>query len=340
VSADAEKPVVSIVATFHNIKPALIRRCVDSLVAQRFSKSYELILVDDCSTDDTLTILRSYQGYDFVTLLELSTNVGAGGARNAGIRAARAKYVTFVDGDDFVSPYYLGLLVGTQAATSAQFVVSKCVIIPYNRVNKERDWKRDADVVVMDRSQYLEALCYEEVTESPWGKLAPRELYLQHPFPEGMSYEDVAIAAEHALCCERFAFVPTVVYGYVMRPESVVHKSVAPFKQATDFRNAITAMLNPIARTMGDDALPLCYRRCLELARLHSLLKVTDGKPSEVSAMDRKAIDQIRASLPAIAKDPKAPLRNVARFRILAKSPAMYDKLFGAFEAIKKGVER
>lgn len=230
MSADAEKPVVSIVATFHNIKPALIRRCVDSLVAQRFSKSYELILVDDCSTDDTLTILRSYQGYDFVTLLELSTNVGAGGARNAGIRAARAKYVTFVDGDDFVSPYYLGLLVGTQAATSAQFVVSKCVIIPYNRVNKERDWKRDADVVVMDRSQYLEALCYEEVTESPWGKLAPRELYLQHPFPEGMSYEDVAIAAEHALCCERFAFVPTVVYGYVMRPESVVHKSVAPFK--------------------------------------------------------------------------------------------------------------
>ena len=219
-------------------------------------------------------------------------------------------------------------------------MVSKCVIIPYNRVNKERDWKRDADVVVMDRSQYLEALCYEEVTESPWGKLAPRELYLQHPFPEGMSYEDVAIAAEHALCCERFAFVPTVVYGYVMRPESVVHKSVAPFKQATDFRNAITAMLNPIARTMGDDALPLCYRRCLELARLHSLLKVTDGKPSEVRAMDRKAIDQIRASLPAIAKDPKAPLRNVARFRILAKSPAMYDKLFGAFEAIKKGVER
>ena len=62
MSADAEKPVVSIVATFHNIKPALIRRCVDSLVAQRFSKSYELILVDDCSTDDTLTILRSYQG--------------------------------------------------------------------------------------------------------------------------------------------------------------------------------------------------------------------------------------------------------------------------------------
>lgn len=99
------KPLISVIIPVYNVAPYL-RRCVDSLLAQTYP-NYELILVDDGSTDDSPAICDVYkERYGRVRVMHQS-NQGVSTARNHGIEAARGEYISFVDADDWVEPGFL-----------------------------------------------------------------------------------------------------------------------------------------------------------------------------------------------------------------------------------------
>lgn len=338
--AKTTQPSVSMIATFHNIEAKLVRRCVGSMLGQQFEEPYEILLVDDASTDDTPQLLAEYERHDNVRVLRLPHNVGPGGARNAGVRAAKSDFITFVDGDDFVSPQYLSVLLGAQRTTCADLAASKHVVIPYSKASEDIEWGSEVRAVQIDQGEYIKDLCYEKTNEAPWNKLARRELYLNQPFPESMRYEDVAVAGRHVLACQNFALVETPTYGYVMRPESVVHKKVTSYRQATDFYRAIGDFLDPLGGFAGSMASALCYRRCLELARLHSVLHLVGDEPEKAARLDSAVVAELRGLLGGAADAPEAPRGNIMRFRLLAWAPRLYDAIFATYEIIKKGVRR
>lgn len=74
-----------------------IRGCIESLIKQSFSQSYEIIVVDDGSTDNTLTVLEKFQ--QDIKIIEHGTNKGLGTARNTGWEAARGDIVAYIDDD-------------------------------------------------------------------------------------------------------------------------------------------------------------------------------------------------------------------------------------------------
>lgn len=77
-----------------------VERAIDSVIDQKF-KDYELIVVDDCSTDNTYNILKSYSKIDNVKILKTKKNSGtAAGARNVAIENSCGEYMIFLDGDD------------------------------------------------------------------------------------------------------------------------------------------------------------------------------------------------------------------------------------------------
>lgn len=79
-----------------------IRECLDSIVKQTY-KDLEIILVDDCSLDDTFSIMREYASKDDrIVLIKNPINLGAGASRNIGLTSATGDYVTFVDSDDYL----------------------------------------------------------------------------------------------------------------------------------------------------------------------------------------------------------------------------------------------
>lgn len=75
--------------------------CLDSALSQDFA-AYELLLVDDCSKDSSVSICREYEpNYPQVRFIQREVNGGVGAARNTGLEHASGEYVTFLDNDDY-----------------------------------------------------------------------------------------------------------------------------------------------------------------------------------------------------------------------------------------------
>lgn len=104
------RPLVSVIIPTYNNERQL-PRCIDSLLAQSYG-SFELIAIDDGSTDGSSSLLDAYAERDARIRVIHKKNGGVSSARNAGIDDAKGKFITFVDGDDAVDPSYLEYLVG------------------------------------------------------------------------------------------------------------------------------------------------------------------------------------------------------------------------------------
>jgi len=92
---------ISVIVPIYNTEPYL-SRCLDSLVNQTL-KSIEIICINDCSTDNSLSILRKYAAkYSQLKIINFEKNQGVSVARNAGMEIAKGEYIGFVDSDDYV----------------------------------------------------------------------------------------------------------------------------------------------------------------------------------------------------------------------------------------------
>lgn len=104
-------PKVSVVVPSYNHAPFLRQR-IDSILAQTF-QDFELILLDDCSTDDSRSILSSYSGNPHVTAIQFNEkNSGSTFKQwNKGVRLARGEYIWIAESDDYADPHFLERLV-------------------------------------------------------------------------------------------------------------------------------------------------------------------------------------------------------------------------------------
>jgi glycosyltransferase involved in cell wall biosynthesis len=104
-------PTISFILPCFNVA-LYVGRCIESIERQDIPlESYEIICVDDCSTDDTRGVIKEYQTrYDNILLYCHKHNKNAGGARNTGLSFAKGKYIWFVDPDDCIIPNVLSRL--------------------------------------------------------------------------------------------------------------------------------------------------------------------------------------------------------------------------------------
>lgn len=103
-------PKLSVVVPFHNV--AAFADAALSSLARNSGPDVEFLLVDDCSTDDTPSVIdRWAERLPQAEVIRHGTNVGIAAARNSGIDAARGDFVTFLDGDDWYAPGHLARLL-------------------------------------------------------------------------------------------------------------------------------------------------------------------------------------------------------------------------------------
>lgn len=199
--------------------------CMNSLLHQTIS-NYEIIAVDDHSTDDSLAMLRNLeQQYpDRLRVLESSQNHHQGGAKNRGLSIARGEWIAFIDADDWVVPDYFERLLREAEKTGADCVgTDYCIVTEHTMepgpvvANSRPDQVGELDDA-RRRSLILDSgsLCV---------KIYRREIVVDCPsrFPEDIFYEDNALANTWILRMHRFAYVPGPLYFYYQHDDSTVH---------------------------------------------------------------------------------------------------------------------
>lgn len=123
----ADQPLVSIIVPVYNVE-RYIEKCFNSILAQTY-KNIELVVVNDCSPGNIKQIFAKYsKKFANAKLVNLSKNGGLFRARIAGVKAADGAYVTFIDGDDYISFDYIRLLVDQACAASADIVMATTVL--------------------------------------------------------------------------------------------------------------------------------------------------------------------------------------------------------------------
>ena len=143
------KEVVSIITPTYNAS-RFIQETIKSVQAQSYPY-WEMIIVDDCSTDDTINKIKQEIKFDSrIHLLELAENSGPAQARNMAIKAAKGKYLAFLDSDDLWLPYKLERQLKFMKANNAAFTYSDYRIMDENGVQSEIVFRVPSKIVYKD----------------------------------------------------------------------------------------------------------------------------------------------------------------------------------------------
>lgn len=234
---------LSIVLPVYNVAQYL-PDCLNSLSAQTFT-DWEAVLVNDGSTDFSGIICDSYSRKDGRFRVIHQENQGVSAARNAGIDAASAPLLSFIDPDDFISENFFSCLVGDLLDTCAEVAVSSFFYVTeqgqegiYSVQNHiEQDVKRRLPRYMPTNAEVVEALCGNLFSCVSWGKVFTRELWANARFPVGIDLgEDmqtvppVIIRAKSAVCS------PEAKYFYRQRKRSLLNGTVDEERTVKDFR--------------------------------------------------------------------------------------------------------
>lgn len=182
---------VSMIIPVYNVEKYLVD-CLDSIVEQT-DKTFEVVLVNDGSTDGSLAIANEYQAKLGSRLKIISQkNKGLGGARNTGIKNAKYEFITFVDSDDVLSPLYVSSLRKLQNEKKADVVSTK---LRHCDEFLEKFWTRPDPLIpdsLKELSDYQKVLGSYELNVS-CGRLIRKRLVTDNElyFIEGVPHEDL-----------------------------------------------------------------------------------------------------------------------------------------------------
>ena len=212
--------MISVIVPVYNVE-AYLERCVESLLHQDIEQPYQIILVDDGSTDSSGTQCDAYgrQYPDRVAVIH-KPNGGLSSARNEGVRQAAGDWIVFVDSDDYVSDSYLSVLQrlrdkfdADMSVISVQKTLENQELLAYSNQN--------ADFVLGKKEAFFEMYVIKRFAWYAVGKLYRKEALLKHPFPDGY-YEDSATQYWLIDECETIAFGDyKAEYHYLARDASI-----------------------------------------------------------------------------------------------------------------------
>lgn len=329
-------PLVSVIVAFYNIEEC-VDYCVESILRQTVS-DYELLLIDDGSTDGTSQILDTYKNKPRITVFHKS-NGGLSDARNFGIKHAKGRYLTFIDGDDVVSPLYLELLIRGLDERLDVFVTSAPLLVPMTQIDAISWCATTPHYARLSNKQALRDIAYEKITASACGKLAPRAIYLSNPFPVGDFYEEIATIGGLATSVHEVVVLDTPIYGYVMRGGSVVNRKEAAVVQAEDYLKAINILTSCLEENLHENFHEeVIFQTMLQYSRLYMLLQVVTDDQKRVRAIERGIVDFFRANIGKCIADRKAPILYKARFALMACLPSLYRKVMRLRDRKIKGL--
>lgn len=235
---------VSVVIPVYNVAPYIVR-CLESVSGQS-GVDMEVILVDDCGTDESVALAREYVAtHDFpeCRIIAHERNRGLSAARNTGLSAATGEYVYFLDSDDEMVPDSLKSAVAPLSECRYDFVISD-----YGTVGSDREYPSLSlpEGAVLGNAGILHSYAEGKWYMMAWNKLCRRQFLLDNDlfFEEGLLHEDVIWSFRLACRAATMYVNRKYVYRYHVRESSImtamtirhdVDAYLKAFRAMTDF---------------------------------------------------------------------------------------------------------
>lgn len=232
---------VSVIVPVYNAEQH-ISRCIDSILAQKFT-DFELILVNDGSTDNSLAICRSYLDKDSRVIVYNQSNGGASSARNHGIDVSKGDYICFVDADDYVNENYLLHLYQDIVIESN----IDLVLHGMNRIKRETSTPityNETRTYTLDEGSFFKDVILYKMC-GPYCKLFKHDIITNNgiKFNEKIIYaEDLDFFAKYLLHCRKVRTSDCRNYYYVAYEDSVSTRFYAFEKEHSGINNLFVSL--------------------------------------------------------------------------------------------------
>lgn len=189
-----------------------IKECISSVLMQKTSYNYELIVINDGSKDDTLEKINLFKENKHLKIIN-QENKGFSGARNRGIDESHGKYIMFLDSDDLLCKNSIEKLIKTAKEKKADIVQGS-----YYTFNKNGN-KFYTKIPPTEKNKEI------SVPGFPWGKVYKGELFEKVRFPLDFWYEDTIVNYLLARLSNKYVAISDYVYGYRINEKGITFTS-------------------------------------------------------------------------------------------------------------------
>lgn len=217
---------ISIIVPVYNVEEYLTC-CINSLLNQDFSLEYEIICINDGSTDNSFNILKSFNTVSEKIVIINQKNKGLSGARNIGLKNAKGKYVIFIDSDDYLKHTgVLTLMYNEIEKDDLDFVIGN---FEYSYVDKNKNYRKQRDnsiksKIMSGKDFYELASRTNSVMSVVWNKLYKKEFLVKNNlfFIEGIIFEDMEFTPRAYYLAKRVKYIDEIIIMYRQREGSIM----------------------------------------------------------------------------------------------------------------------
>ena len=318
-----DNTLISIIIPVYNAQEYL-DQCIRSVLQQDY-RSFELILVDDGSTDRSAAIIDDWAGKDDRIRTFHKENGGQSSARNLGLDRAEGDFISFIDADDYVTPDYLSYLLSLFVPDCRMTACNHWIVRKKNRTANS-----DSDDRVFARIEAFEEVLFHGCIDvAPWGKLYRREVFDTLRFPEGRIFEDTWIFGDILDRTDRISFGCKCCYYYVIHDQSTVRKEFS--ERNLQYIEA--------ACKLAKDA-----ERCSPTLHVGGVRRINHARLSVLRYMqhcdDKTEKNRLREEVlrdsPVYIDHPRTPKRDRIAVGLLRRGFVFYDLGWSLYERFRK----
>lgn len=293
-------PAVSIITPVYNAEK-YIRQAIESVLSQTFT-DWELIIVNDGSTDNSNKICHHYAETDNRIRIISKPNGGVSSARNSALDVADGEYIFFLDADDELVSYTIAHLIDVISKTDADIVIGQKL---YLRYKPDIHIQRKCKTAITDAYQLCRNILYQKphTDNGPWAKLYHKSLFDELRFYNGW-FEDLEIFYKLLFRAKKIAVTDSVVYFYRKHPESFINSW-------SEGRKEIVVVTENIVNQMKADhpALVKAAEHRHFSASYNLLIALINNKPDDKAAID-KSFAIIKSLRKQIISDTDSRIKN------------------------------
>lgn len=214
-------PIISFILPVYNVERYLVR-CLDSIYALHLNiEQFEVLCIDDCSTDMSVSIIQKYQMmYPNLYLLQHKHNSRQGATRNTGIYHAKGRYCMFVDSDDSLPTFDIYELLRYMQNNNLELLLGKANVVCSNgSISNWGNPPAQASSIMRGPEIFIDEKIHKIAFGVVW--LAIYDINLVRripPFYENIQYEDTDWTLRCAYEASLLQYIPIVFYNYHVNP--------------------------------------------------------------------------------------------------------------------------